>query len=1197
MEANAPIPDIEAGELVVEGELVAQQPASETPGLPNAELESPATMPNMIPTAQPSSQPPTLVLQPPTPAVTATGRPQRTIRLPGHYREELPTNLAPADNLPATALRQPEPVPQRRVHLIVRDTFRTAVNKFGLWRSYLHRPTYDPDTLLGLDDLCNYFAPANEAGGFPHQPANLPVPPINRLNTSASLLLLDWQNNGHTTKSSAQLDSLVSEVLLHPEFNTADLRGFKAVQAEREVEKAAEEAFPLLKQFQQASVDIEIPSGSTTIPPQRVAVPGLWYRSLTSIVRAAFSDPLSRHFHFSPFKSFHRVPSTGEDVRVFSELYNSDAFIDEHDKIRQRGELPPDALDCTLEKTVAALMFWSDSTHLANFGTAKLWPIYLLFGNLSKFFRDKPGFGAEHHVAYIPSLPDSVQDFISQFHVKWQTQKDDIMTHCRRELFHAVWKFLLDDEFLHAYRYGIVIRCADGVERRVYPRIFMYSADYPEKILLATIRPGLCPCPRCLIPKTEMHLMGFVRDISVRLGANIRTYLRSAVSNARDKIYRLANGIGSNMVEALLKPTSSVATKNAFIERLGDDFDLHRMLVVDFMHEFELGVWKNLFTHLIRLLHAQQNGVELVAELNKRYRSLATFGLDTIRRFPNNASEMKKLGARDFEDLLQCAIPVFDGLFPAEDNARVLKLLFRLGEWHSFTKLRMHTDPTLEHLRVLTPEIGRLMRDFKRTTCTRFATYELPHEASARDRKSARDAAKRTAAGTEAPPSQDATGTRKRSKKRKALNLNTYKYHAMPDYPSTIRLFSTTDVFSTRLGESLHRLVKRLYSVTSKRDHESQIAKRVLRLERARWSQAVDYYKARSQPRAIPNKRNTAPRRMKRTELVFADPFGAKALEVHHCISLSRRRPLSLYKDFSPKGGDPAKKFFIPHLQDHILARLLNLPFDGDANHTFSDAERRTVDIQGDKIYVNKLFRVNYTTYDVRRDQDVMNSSALPFVMVNSPNAHQRGAHPYWYAQVLGILNATVSRVTATDRTRPVRMEFLWVRWLGDQPGYTSGLREGRLPVMGFVPDTDPYAFGFLDPEHVVRGAHLMPVFRRGRTSELLQTKSTTAARFPNETSDWEAFYVGIFVDRDMVMRYVGGGIGHLDAGHGELTVEDQEDDPNESVEGIAENSDSDDNISGSDSDESRESDYDSDEKMADFNEEEESDSEMEVDS
>ena len=35
------------------------------------------------------------------------------------------------------------------------------------------------------------------------------------------------------------------------------------------------------------------------------------------------------------------------------------------------------------------------------------------------------------------------------------------------------------------------------------------------------------------------------------------------------------------------------------------------------------------------------------------YRQVPTFGKDTIRRFSGNASAMKKLAARDFEDLLQ----------------------------------------------------------------------------------------------------------------------------------------------------------------------------------------------------------------------------------------------------------------------------------------------------------------------------------------------------------------------------------------------------------------------------------------------------------------------------------------------------------------------------------------------------------------
>jgi hypothetical protein len=58
---------------------------------------------------------------------------------------------------------------------------------------------------------------------------------------------------------------------------------------------------------------------------------------------------------------------------------------------------------------------------------------------------------------------------------------DSFFTHCHRELFHAQWEILLDDEFIEAYQHGIVSHCYDGINRRLYPRIFTYSADYPEK--------------------------------------------------------------------------------------------------------------------------------------------------------------------------------------------------------------------------------------------------------------------------------------------------------------------------------------------------------------------------------------------------------------------------------------------------------------------------------------------------------------------------------------------------------------------------------------------------------------------------------------------------------------------------------------------------------------------------------------------
>ena len=44
--------------------------------------------------------------------------------------------------------------------------------------------------------------------------------------------------------------------------------------------------------------------------------------------------------------------------------------------------------------------------------------------------------------------------------------------------------------------------------------------------------------------------------------------------------------------------------------------DLYALLTVDLLHEVELGVWKGLFTHIIRMLHYHSQ--EAVTELDRR---------------------------------------------------------------------------------------------------------------------------------------------------------------------------------------------------------------------------------------------------------------------------------------------------------------------------------------------------------------------------------------------------------------------------------------------------------------------------------------------------------------------------------------------------------------------------------------------------
>ena len=221
-----------------------------------------------------------------------------------------------------------------------------------------------------------------------------------------------WLNNGKASKSESEATEFVKTVIHASDFNKDELIGFNAHRENQRLDKALSRA-ALKSQFSESSVDILVPSGDPKVPAKTFSVPGLLHRKVTSVILDAFNDPLSHLLHLSPFKLYRQNPLTKKEERIFGELYTSDSFLAEHEEIQRHGKLPSDDLSCRREKTVAALMISSDGTHLANFGNAKAWPVYLMLGNLSKYFRSLPNSGALHHLAYIPSVSCLIISFHS----------------------------------------------------------------------------------------------------------------------------------------------------------------------------------------------------------------------------------------------------------------------------------------------------------------------------------------------------------------------------------------------------------------------------------------------------------------------------------------------------------------------------------------------------------------------------------------------------------------------------------------------------------------------------------------------------------------------------------------------------------------------------------------------------------------
>jgi hypothetical protein len=216
--------------------------------------------------------------------------------------------------------------------------------------------------------------------------------------------------------------------------------------------------------------------------------------------------------------------------------------------------------------------------------------------------------------------------------------------------------------------------------------------------------------------------------------------------------------------------------------------------------------------------------VLILTRLMVRYRSVPAFGADKIRKFFSNASEQKKMAARDYANLLQvchiyfmflrlifnqCALPVFDNLLPEPHNSVVNDLLFVLAEWHALAKLRLHTESTVSLLERKTAELAKHVHNFMEVTCQAIHTVETAKEYAARLKRTAKKKKKSVSnaplqdqndnpsapggASTASPTSESPI----KSKLPKALNIQTYKYHSLADYAEHIRCFGTTDSYST----------------------------------------------------------------------------------------------------------------------------------------------------------------------------------------------------------------------------------------------------------------------------------------------------------------------------------------------------------------------------------------------------------------
>ena len=151
------------------------------------------------------------------------------------------------------------------------------------------------------------------------------------------------------------------------------------------------------------SLRIRITKRTSTVGAP-ITIPDFQHRKICDIIRETFaSDPAANSFHYHPYEHKWKPPGSDSEERVHGELYTSQAWLDEDAKIQSLA-LDPTETDRDVPRAIAAMMLASDGTLLGPFASSKAWPIYVYFGNQSKYDRAKPTQHAAHHLAYLPSV-------------------------------------------------------------------------------------------------------------------------------------------------------------------------------------------------------------------------------------------------------------------------------------------------------------------------------------------------------------------------------------------------------------------------------------------------------------------------------------------------------------------------------------------------------------------------------------------------------------------------------------------------------------------------------------------------------------------------------------------------------------------------------------------------------------------------
>ena len=235
-----------------------------------------------------------------------------------------------------------------------------------------------------------------------------PPPPPHPFKNDSTFEMVKAFCLGPSSKTTTGMNELV-QLFTSGRVTREELEGFSSVKELHLLDDFAGKSPIAGGPWRTGSVKIKMPCMRTHNPPFSTEkdapdfeVPGVRYRSLVDILVSKIQDPTtSTSFVHTPFTEWWCPPGSTSPIRIYGEAYSSDVAVQLSEEIKA---IPPPADHPNIESVVVLLMLGSDATHLTNFGTASLWPIYVFFGNMSKYDSSRPSEFPACHLAYLPKV-------------------------------------------------------------------------------------------------------------------------------------------------------------------------------------------------------------------------------------------------------------------------------------------------------------------------------------------------------------------------------------------------------------------------------------------------------------------------------------------------------------------------------------------------------------------------------------------------------------------------------------------------------------------------------------------------------------------------------------------------------------------------------------------------------------------------